>query len=195
MKTKPSYQILYSIAEPQAGYFSAKQAITAGYSRRILTHFVKRSKFSHTSWGVYRIIQFPSSPFEDLHVAVLRSGPNAMISHETALSLYELSDAMPGEIHITFPRNSSLRKKGIKYHTKNISEKEITNYQGLRVTTVPRTIIDLIESGFEPVQIKKAIDQAIQRGMMTKEELIHEARKKGKMMNKKISSYLVTENE
>jgi predicted transcriptional regulator of viral defense system len=195
MDKKPNYQKLYDIAENQAGYFSSSQAKTVGFSWERLSNLTKSGKFHRIEKSIYRISQFPFSSFEDLHIALLKSGPNAVISHETALSLYELSDAMPGEIHITFPRTSSRRRKGIRYHTKTITNKEITSYQGLRVTTVARTIIDLIVSGFEPVQIKKAIDQAIQRGMITKEDLIHEARKKGKMVNKKISLYLANENE
>jgi predicted transcriptional regulator of viral defense system len=189
------YTSLYEIAENQAGYFSARQALDSGFSRPNLFYLTKRGKFKRISQGVYRIALFPNSRFDDLFLALVSSGEKAVLSHETALSLYELSDAMPGEIHVTFPRTTSRRRKGIKMHTKAISEKEIRNYQGLRVTTVPRTIIDLIESGFEPVQIKKAIDQAIQRGMLTKEDLLHEANKKGKMVNSKLSSYYANETE
>jgi predicted transcriptional regulator of viral defense system len=195
MNKKPNYQKLYNIAENQAGYFTSSQAKTAGYSWERLSSLTKSGKFQRIEKSIYRISQFPFSSFEDLHIALLKSGPYAVISHETALSLYELSDAMPGEIHITFPRTSSRRRKGIRYHTKKITNKEITSYQGLRVTTVARIIIDLIESGFEPVQVMKAIDQAVQRGLMTKEDLILAARKKGEMVNKKISSYFAKKND
>lgn len=195
MNKKPDYKKLYDMAENQAGYFTSTQAKTVGYSWERLSNLTKGEKFRRISKGVYRIVLFPNSRQDDLFLALISSGEKAVLSHETALSLYELSDTMPGEIHITFPRTSSRRRKGIQYHTKAISENEITRYQGLRVTTVPRTIIDLIESGFEPVQIKKAIEQAIQRGMMTKEDLIHEAKNKGKMVSSKLSSYFASEIE
>jgi predicted transcriptional regulator of viral defense system len=195
MNDRKYYSNLYEIAESQAGYFTTQQALDSGFSRPNLFYLTKRGKFNRISQGVYRIALFPNSRIDDLFLTLVSSGPNSVISHETALSFYELSDAMPGEIHITFPRTSSRRRKGIRYHTKKITNKEITSYQGLRVTTVARTIIDLIESGFEPVQLMKAVNQAVQRGMMTKENLIHAAVKKGKMVTKKISSYFASQNK
>jgi predicted transcriptional regulator of viral defense system len=150
----------------------------------------RRKEFVRVGQGVYRITLFPSSPFEDLFVALLKSGPKSVLSHETALSVYNLSDALPGEIHITFPRTSSRRHNGIKYHTKTITNQEITRYQGIRITSVPRTIIDLIEAGFDSIQIEKAIHQAFQRGMMTEDELQHLAQKRNVSLQEKVNIFL-----
>jgi predicted transcriptional regulator of viral defense system len=190
MKEKTDYKKLYSIAEPQAGYFTVKQVWDANYTRQDVYYQAKRKVFIRVSQGVYRLTFFPTSPFEDLFVALLKSGSKAVLSHETALSVYNLSDALPGEIHITLPRTSSHRRHGIRYHTKAISEKEITHYQGLRVTTVPRMIIDLIESGFDSIQIEKAIRQAFDRGLMMDAELHHLAKTKSDLLHKKVNLFL-----
>ncbi len=189
MKEKADYKKLYSIAEPQAGYFTVEQAGGANYTRQDVYYQAKRNKFIRVSQGVYRITFFPTSPYEDLFIALLRLGSKAVLSHETALSVYNLSDALPGYIHITLPRTSSRRRQGIRYHTKAVSQKEITSYQGLRVTTVPRTIIDLIESGFDSVQIEKAIHQAFDRGLMTDADLHHLAKTKSELLNKKVNLF------
>jgi predicted transcriptional regulator of viral defense system len=190
MKVKADYKILYSIAEPQAGYFTVQQVRDAHYTRQDVYYQAKRKEFVRVGQGVYRITLFPSSPFEDLFVALLKSGPKAVLSHETALSVYNLSDALPGEIHITFPRTSSRRHEGIKYHTKAITNQEITRYQGLRITSVPRTIIDLMEAGFDSIQIEKAIHEALQRGMMMGDDLYHLAGKKNASLIEKVDIFI-----
>jgi predicted transcriptional regulator of viral defense system len=190
MNNKPNFQKLYDIAETQAGYFTSSVAENAGYSWERLSNLTKSSKFSRVEKGVYRITLFPSSPFEDLFVALLKSGPKAVLSHETALSVYNLSDALPGELHITLPRTSSRRHKGIRCHTKTISDQEITRYQGLRITTIPRTIIDLVEAGFDSIQIEKTIHQALQRGMMTEDDLHHQAGRKSASLQEKVNLFM-----
>jgi predicted transcriptional regulator of viral defense system len=161
-----------------------------GYSRPNLFFQAKRGKFIRISRAVYRISLFPNSSLDDLFLAQITSGLNSVISHESALSLHDLSDSLPGDIHITFPRTSSRRRKGIKYHTKRFSEDEVTYYEGLKVTTVARTIIDLIESGFNPIQTKKSIDQAFDRGMITKDELLAQVKKKGQGLVRKVCFYI-----
>ena len=42
-------------------------------------------------------------PNEDLFIAWLETGPNSVISHDSALALYDLSDALPAAIHLTVP--------------------------------------------------------------------------------------------
>ncbi len=140
--------------------------------------------------GIYRITLYPTSANEDLFIALLKSGEKAVLSHESALVVYQISDVMPGEIHVTIPRTSSRRREGIIFHTKTINQSEITQYEGLRVTTVPRTIIDLLESGFDPVQLEKAIDEALQRGLTTKGELLDTARNRRASTGKALSQYL-----
>lgn len=100
----PNHQRLYEIAERQAGYFTAAQAQAAGFSRPLLSYYTKMGRFNRIRWGIYRLVQFPGSPDEDLFVAWLRTGPNSVISHESALAVYELSDALPSEIHMIVPQ-------------------------------------------------------------------------------------------
>lgn len=190
MDTNNYYHQLFRIAENQAGYFSSKQAEKVGYSRPNLLYQTKRGKFTRIASGVYRITLFPNSSFEDLFIALLKSGDRAVVSHDSALSVYDLSDSLTGEIHITIPRSTSRRRKGVKYHTKSISEDEKSIYQGLRITVVPRTIIDLVESGHDPVQLKKAIIEAIKRGLTTEDRLLKKAEKRSQSTYKKINMYL-----
>lgn len=170
---------LYEIAEGQAGYFSAAQAVNIGFSRKRLSLNVKSGKFQRVFQGVYRFVLFPSSPFEDLFVAWLRAGPESVISHESALAVYELSDVLPSEIHITVPRTASRRRKNLKQHTQKLEENEITSRSGLPVTTVERTIADVAAAGLAEELVRQAIEEALQRGLISEKNLITYAKKRG----------------
>ena len=171
MKNKPDFDHLYQIAEGQAGYFTTKQAHVAGYSRERLSDLTVRNQFKRIQHGIYRLPHFPTSRFEDLHVANLRIGPDSVISHESALAVYELSDVLPTKTHIIMPRTGSRRRKGIQLHTHKLQKDEITLREGLQITTVERTIADMIVSGISYQHAQQAIREALQRGLTTESKL------------------------
>ncbi len=170
---------LYQIVERQAGYFTARQAQEAGYRYPSLTYHTKTGKFQRVRRGVYRWAAFPEMPHADLFVAWLSAGPKAVISHESALALYGLSDLLPGEIHLTIPRTASRRRHGVRLHTARLSADDVTQREGLPVTTLPRTFTDLIREGIEEDLIFQAVQQALARGLVRREELIAEAQRRG----------------
>lgn len=190
MKNPPDYESLYQIAEGQAGFFTSGQAHDCGFSCERLSNSVKSKKFERIERGVYRFNHFPSSPFADLFIALLKSGPRSTLSHQTALSIYGLSDFLPGEIHVTLPRSASRRREGIRYHTKSITEDEITRYEGLRVATVERTLVDLFESGFDSHQLRLAAEQSFNRGLTTPKFLVQALDKRGASSRKEFESLL-----
>jgi predicted transcriptional regulator of viral defense system len=179
MKIKPNYDQLYEIAEAQAGYFTAGQARTAGFSSERLSANVKSGRFVRVTQGVYRLYHFPGSPYEDIFVAWLRAGSSSVVSHESALSVYELSDILPSEIHIIVPRSASRRRKGIRQHTNRLQPDETTKRLGLPITTIERTLADLIANGLAEEQIRLAIREALQRGLTDREKLLHQAQRAG----------------
>jgi predicted transcriptional regulator of viral defense system len=179
MKTGPDYNHLYEIAEAQAGYFTTRQAGAAGFSRERLSDNVKNGRFIRVAHGVYRLHNFPASPYEDLFVAWLRGGLSAVVSHESALAVYELSDVLPGEIHLIVPRNSSRRRGGIRLHTNRLQPDEVTKRNGLPITTVTRTLTDLIATGLAEEQIRQAIREALKRGLTDQESLLRQAQRVG----------------
>ena len=175
----PDHDQLYQIAESQAGYFAARQARTAGFAAERLSYYHRAGVFERVAHGIYRLKRFPASPYEDLFIALLRTGPHSVISHESALALYDLADALPTQVHITVPRTASRRRSGIQLHTKKIRASEITDREGLRVTTVPRTIADVAAAGLAQEFVRQAIQQSIDRGLTTPGELRTASKKYG----------------
>lgn len=179
MSARPDYDQLYEIAESQAGYFTAAQARKVGFSWERLSSNTEVGRFQRVSHGIYRLAHFPSSPFEDLFVAWLRTGPHSVISHESALSVYELSDAIPGRVHVIVPRTASRRRPDISLHTNRLESDEITTREGLRITSVERTIADVWLSGLAEEQVRLAIEEALQRGLTSEAALRFQAERRG----------------
>ncbi len=82
-------------AESQAGYFTSQQARDLGFSWERLSDNATTGRFNRIQHGIYRLSQFPGSKYEDMFIAWLNAGENSVISHESALALYELSNLIP----------------------------------------------------------------------------------------------------
>ena len=175
MKQETEFQ-LYQIAEDQAGYFSLVQAREIGLRRNQIYRELKRGKFEKANWGVYRFVQFPASRFEEIHVAVLSAGQHAVVGFQSALYVYDLSDIIPDEIHLILPATSSRRRPGIRVHTIQLTPENVTQFEGIPITTVDKTIIDCASAHVDDEQVRIAVFQSLRRGMTTQQKLIDQAR-------------------
>ena len=101
---KPDRSGLFQLASEQRGYFTATQARDYGYSRALLAHHTKTGTFQRAYTGVYRFRDYPSTPREEVVAAWLVLGRDvAVVSHESALELWDLSDLIPDAIHLPYP--------------------------------------------------------------------------------------------
>ncbi len=165
-------QKLFEVASRQQGYFTAKQAVKVGFSYRMQSHYRQKGEWLEIDRGIFRLAQFPNSPDEDyVRWSLWSRGhdgePQAVISHDSALSIHELSDVMPAKIHLTVP--SGFRKKKPKeciVHRGLVSQKEKEQREGFFVTTPLKTIIDSAESNFSMDYLEQAIRQACDKGML-----------------------------
>ena len=108
MPRNPARRNLFEIAEAQSGFFTTKQAKAAGFAEKTHPYHVKAGNWTREYRGIYRLVDFPSVERPDLVLWYLWSRgrddvPRGVYSHETALSLYELSDANPSKLHMTVP--------------------------------------------------------------------------------------------
>lgn len=117
----PDHDVLYHLAESQAGYFTARQALGLVFPGCVSPTTRKTGTSKDSPQGIYRLSRFPSSRFEDLFVAWLKCGPESAISHESPLASYDLSDVLPTEVHVTVPRTACRRRKGIQLHTNRLA--------------------------------------------------------------------------
>lgn len=111
---------LIAIAEENEGLLTSRQARSAGIIDSVLVRLAQRGRLERTARGVYRITHYPQARLSQYREAILGAeasqGPeNVALSHETALTLYEISDANPAVVHITVPKTARLRRERPKW--------------------------------------------------------------------------------
>lgn len=176
MSDKVDHDGLYRIAESQAGYFTAQQALEAGMDRStLLYHARPGGRYERVRRGLYRLRHFPSSPHEHVVAAWLDLPRPAVVSHESALELYDLSDVIPRAVHITLPRSKRGQRPrpGVRFHmlTNPPEPSETRRVNGVLATSPERTIVDSLDAGTQLEQIELAVHQALERGLTTPRRL------------------------
>jgi len=178
MKSTPKKvaQRLYEIAEQQQGFFTAKQAKNAGYLEETHVYHVRAGNWIREHRGIYRLAQFPATERPDLALWHLWSCnrdeiPQGIYSHQTALSIYELTDINPSALHMTVPRGFRRRAPipgVLSLHFGDIPDGDMETMQGFRVTKPLRTIRDLIaDRVLSDDQILQALQEAMAKGLIT----------------------------
>ncbi|MEW6059366.1 MAG: type IV toxin-antitoxin system AbiEi family antitoxin domain-containing protein [Actinomycetota bacterium] len=199
-KAKPDHERLFQTASQQGGYFTAAQARTSGFSFASLSYHVRRGRFIRVRRGLYRLRQYPESTREDVIAAWLAAGrDDAVVSHESALDLLGLSDAVPDNVHLTLPRTMRYRPAtpGVTIHTttRPLRPEDIVIRDGIRVTSVVRSILDAAEAGTAPEQIVAAVREAINRGMTTRTQATGAARSRSRRVQHLVQKAFAGESE
>lgn len=172
------FQAVLAIAEEYGGLVPAVAARAAGIAANTLVKMAHRGRLERVSRGVYRVPAYPSSAsqFADYWSALAWAqsshGPRqAVISYESALALYGISDVLPSRMHITIPEKSRFQRRVIPtrivVHNADLGADEVNTSRGIPVTTVDRTIVDVIESGRLDVAAK-AIEDAVREGYLSR---------------------------
>ncbi len=179
-KHKEAARRLHEIAQSQQGFFTTKQAIRSGFAEKTHSYHVNAGNWIREHRGIYRLADFPTPERPDLMVWYLWSQnrqevPAGTYSHDTALSLHELSDIMPSKLHMTVPREfrrNSRIPEILVLHRAHLDPSEVQEVHGVRVTRALRTIMDLLRSGHvDRSQLKLAVDEAIRHGLIGRGEI------------------------
>jgi predicted transcriptional regulator of viral defense system len=124
--------------------------------------------------GVYRIAHYPADRLAQYREAVLwaqaSQGPERIaLSHETALLLYGISDVNPSRVHLTVPKSARLRREHpewIVIHRADLTPREISQHEGMPVTTVGRSVMDVLSTTHKTNIARQAITDALRKGLL-----------------------------
>lgn len=166
---------LLAIAARQSGYFTAAQALDAGYSYPAQGYHAKRGNWLRVDRGIFRLPEWPTGPREDLVRWSLWSRNRAVVSHETALSVHELGDVDPAHVHLTAPPNFRQLNPGVVIHRVDLPPQDIEEHEGFRITTPLRSLLDVATGELDLDQLGQAIEEALVRGMIARGPLLARA--------------------
>lgn len=164
-------QELYRLAADQVGYFTAAQAIEIGYSHQSQKYHVDRGNWTRVDRGIFRIPEWPTGPHDSLMRWVLWSKQRAVVSHDTAASAYNLGLLNPADIHLTVPPDFRMMDDYVTLHHRYLPENDRTRLDGIPVTTVLRTVVDIIETHFDDELVETVVRDALDRGMVSHRQL------------------------
>ena len=179
---------LVAVASAQSGYFSAAQALRAGYSYQAQKQNADRGNWLKVGRGVFRLPEWPPGRREDLVRLALWSHGRAVVSHESALSVHELGDVNPARIHLTVPPGFRQRvPEGVVLHRAELPAADVREQEGFRVTTPLRSLLDAAAGDLDLDLLAGAIEDALEQGLLTRARLLARADQAGPTRNSKLS--------
>ncbi len=185
----PDHGCLFDYASGQHGFFTSTQARACGFNWNILTYHARTGRFRRIRRGLYRLRDYPSFYRDEVVAAWIAAGKDwAVVSHESALDLLELSDVVPHKVHITVPRSKRHHPDlpGVKMHTTSrpLRPVDVHTYEGVRLTSATRSILDAAEAGTAPEQIEMAVREAVERGLTTRPRLKEDASERNRRVRR-----------
>jgi very-short-patch-repair endonuclease len=130
------------LAEAQHGVVARRQLTALGLGKDAIGYRLKVGRLWIVMPETYAVGQRRLPPLGRSMAAVLSSGLGAVLSHRSAAALWGIRDSGAGTIDVTVPSKSTSTKLVRRHHVVLPSD-EVTVHEGIPVTTVPRTVLDL----------------------------------------------------
>ncbi len=181
------FSCLFAVAAGQQGHFTTGQARACGIRSNLLKYHLGTGRIVRVRRKVYRLRDYPAGSREEVIAAWLAVGnERSVVSHDSALDLLDLSDVIPDAIHLTVPRSIRhfpvLPDVVVHTTTRRLRPIDLTSWEGVKLTSATRTIVDAAEYGTAPDQIELAVQQALERGLTTPELLMRESKGRGRQI-------------
>lgn len=158
---------LQKLAFGQSGFFTAAQALNLGYSYQAQKYHADHGNWLRIDRGLFRLPDWPAATSDSYVRWTLWSGGRGVVSHETALSVHELSDLDPRHIHLTVPPGFRADDDAVAIHVASLDDSDIDQYESFRVTTPLRTLVDVAASHTAQEHVDRAVDEALEKGLFS----------------------------
>jgi very-short-patch-repair endonuclease len=130
------------LARRQHGLVSRAQLIGMGVGRGAIAHRLQTGSLHPVRRGVYAVGHRALPPRAHLMAAVLACGPGAVLSHASAAALWGIRPSAATRVDVTVADRRRSRA-GIRVHRAPLPPEQVTVIDGIPVTTIERTIVDL----------------------------------------------------
>lgn len=153
------------LASRQGGVVGRSQLVELGYSRAAVGRAVAGGLLAPIHRGAYVVGHRHLASAGRRFAAVLACGSSAVLSHVSAAEAWGLHPGARARYDVTVPRTLRPRP-GLSPHRGVLAEDERTRLDGLPVTTVARTLLDLaavldehrLERALERAEILRLLD-------------------------------------
>jgi predicted transcriptional regulator of viral defense system len=151
---------LTELANSQHGVVARRQLGALGLSATMVRDRIERGLLRRLHRGVYAVGHRRLTTNGHALAAVLAIGPGAVLSHRDAARLHDLRPGNHRQTDVTTTRRGCQSTDSIRVHrTTVLTPADVTTVNGIPVTSVARTLVDL--AGVVPLDhLAKAVNEA-----------------------------------
>ncbi|MDU3078164.1 MAG: type IV toxin-antitoxin system AbiEi family antitoxin domain-containing protein, partial [Mixta calida] len=169
-------ETLETIASDQWGIVTTAQAQREGITRVQINRLAQKGVLYKSSHGVYYLPSAPMGALSDIQASWIsldpkhflserwEEGPRIVVSHESAAAIHHIGNLIPqvDTFSATFRKQTS--RSGIKIlSNQKIDREDIVNVDGLPVTSVKRTVVDLAAQKIEREYLSMIVADALEK--------------------------------
>lgn len=168
----------------QWGMITTAQAAAAGVDSVTLYRLTDAGHLEQVRRGVYATPAAPMSAHRDIQAAWLALNPSVpawtrplldpdggVVSHRSAALVHGVGDMVADKIELTVPRRRATRVVSLKLRRRNLDETDVTRVNGLPVTTVERTVEDLLADQADASHVAAIINDAAMAGQLNLDQV------------------------
>jgi predicted transcriptional regulator of viral defense system len=158
-------RLIAALAERQHGIVTHAQLVALGLSGSAIGRRVDAGRLHRRYRGVYAVGYRGAGIEAAWWAAVLAYAPDGVLSFASAGAAFEITRSQA--LHVTVAGGGRKRRPGITLHQRrSLPSDEITELDGLPITTPARTLLDLAASGANRTRLELAVDQAERRRLL-----------------------------
>ena len=187
MPNKENIDRVFELAASQWGLFTAAQALAEGASRTQISRLVESGRIEPASYGVYRMAGGEETPHAPIKAAWLSLFPNraaydrlrarprdAIVAGRTAACMH--GDTGFYEAPYTFDVAAGKRtaRGDVALRPWPVEERDVALIEGLPVTSVEKTVADLVRGREDPSLVGGFVAGACSRGHVVDEARLAE---------------------
>lgn len=161
----------WELAGRQHGIVARRQLLALGFNSREIEHRIGRGRLHVAMRGVYAVGWPRLTRERRWMAAVLACGDGAMLSHRSAAAVWRIGTEKRGRIDVSVRRRCELRRPGLHVRGRpSLSPADITTSNGLPVTGVARTLVD-IATELDEIAVERAVNEADKRDLIDPDAL------------------------
>jgi very-short-patch-repair endonuclease len=134
---------MVELARSQYGVVTRRQLLVLGLTRGAIAERTKRGFLRSVHRGVYALGGTRLTPQGRWLAAVLACGSGAVLSHRSAARFWGVFPYDPGEVEVSRDAAGQTRRGAILLRQARLLSDEVEEVEGIPVTSVSRTILDL----------------------------------------------------
>jgi very-short-patch-repair endonuclease len=147
-----------ALADDQEGVVARRQLLAMGFGERAIDHRIETGYLFPRYRGVYSVGRRKLTRRGHWMAAALACGPDAVLSHLTALALHGVRPTNQSKVDVTVPGGRADRGN-LRIHRGVLDPEERTFVDRIPVTSVARTLLDAA-AVLNDDQLTRAIEQA-----------------------------------